>query len=118
GIEVSVFIDPKTEQVRAAAELGAPRIELHTGDYCNARTLAKRRVELDRVAGAAGEGVALSLHVAAGHGLDYPNVGPIAAVGGIGELNIGHAIIARAVMVGLERAVRDMIAALKEQKPL
>jgi len=118
GIEVSLFIDPRKEAVRAAAELGARRIELHTGDYCNATTIDKRRVELERIAAAAEEGVALGLHVAAGHGLDYPNVGPVAATPGIVELNIGHAVVARAVLVGLDRAVRDMIAVVREQRPL
>jgi len=118
GIAVSLFIDPRKEAVRAAAELGARRIELHTGDYCNATTIDKRRVELERIAAAAEEGVALGLHVAAGHGLDYPNVGPVAATPGIVELNIGHAVVARAVLVGLDRAVRDMIAVVREQRPL
>jgi pyridoxine 5-phosphate synthase len=118
GIEVSLFIDPTREAVRASAELGVSRIELHTGDYCNQTALAKRRMELERIAESAEEGTALGLHVAAGHGLDYPNVGPVAAAPGIVELNIGHAVIARAVLVGLERAVREMIAAVREARPL
>ena len=109
GIAVSLFIDPEPAQVRAAAELKAPCIELHTGDYCEARGAAAGR-ELERLARATGDALALGLHVAAGHGLDYPNVAPVAAIPGIDELNIGHAIIARAVMVGLDRAVRDMLA--------
>lgn len=109
GIEVSLFIDPELAQVRAAAELKVPRIELSTGDYCEARGPAADR-ELERLGSATEEAVALGLRVAAGHGLDYPNVGPVAAIPGIEELNIGHAIIARAVLTGLDRAVRDMLA--------
>jgi pyridoxine 5-phosphate synthase len=109
GIPVSLFIDPLIADVRAAAATGAKRIELHTGNYCDARP-DRAGPELDRLAGAAEEGVALGLHVAAGHGLDYPNVAAVAAISGIEELNIGHAIVARAVLVGLERAVRDMLA--------
>jgi pyridoxine 5-phosphate synthase len=109
GIRVSLFIDPSRDAVHAARDLGATRIELHTGDYCNATGQSVVR-ELQRLAVAAEEGIGLGLHVAAGHGLDYPNVGPVAAVDGITELNIGHAIIARAVLSGLDRAVRDMCA--------
>ncbi len=112
GIAVSLFIDPTREAVQASAGLGAKRIELHTGDYCAAA--GKRQAEeLERLATAAGEGVRLGLHVAAGHGLDYPNVAAVAAIDGVDELNIGHAIVARAVFVGLDRAVRDMIALVR-----
>jgi pyridoxine 5-phosphate synthase len=111
GVEVSLFIDPTHEAIQAARALGAPRIELHTGYYCDAHGADCRR-ELQRLAVAAEEGIGLGLHVAAGHGLDYPNVRPVAAIPGVTELNIGHAIIARAVFVGLDRAVRDMIAAI------
>jgi pyridoxine 5-phosphate synthase len=107
GIGVSLFIDPTREAVQAAAELGARRIELHTGDYCNATGEAARR-ELQRLVVAARVGVGLGLHVAAGHGLDYPNVAPVAQIADIIELNIGHSVIARAVFLGLERAVADM----------
>jgi pyridoxine 5-phosphate synthase len=109
GISVSLFIDPEVATVRAAADLGVPRVELHTGDYCSARGSEADR-QLERLGAATEEGIAAGLHVAAGHGLDYPNVARVAAIPGIDELNIGHAIVARAVMVGLERAVRDMIA--------
>jgi pyridoxine 5-phosphate synthase len=112
GIEVSLFIDPTREAVRASADTGAKRIELHTGDYCSARGLEVAR-ELRRLAVAAEEGVAVGVHVAAGHGLDYPNVGAVAAIPGVTELNIGHSIIARSVFVGLDRAVRDMIEAIR-----
>lgn len=115
-ISVSLFIDPSPAQVRAAAATGAQRIELHTGHYCAARGEAEK-AELERLAQAAEEGVALGLHVAAGHGLDYPNVEAVALIPGIEELNIGHAIIARAVMVGLDRAVRDMLALCQAAAP-
>jgi pyridoxine 5-phosphate synthase len=109
GIEVSLFIDPDAAQVRLARELGAPRIELHTGDYCHARG-AKAEQELERLAAATEEGVSLKLHVAGGHGLDYFNVERVAAIPGMTELDIGHSVVSRAVFVGLERAVRDMLA--------
>jgi pyridoxine 5-phosphate synthase len=112
GIAVSLFIDPDPAQVQAAEQSGASRIELHTGDYCNAKGAAQLG-ELERLAVAANDGVGRRLHVAAGHGLDYPNVEPVAAIDGVEELNIGHAVIARAVLVGLDRAVRDMIALVR-----
>lgn len=108
GIEVALFVDPDLPQIRAAAELKVSRVELHTGDYCEARGAAAAR-ELERLSVATEEAIAAGLRVAAGHGLDYPNVEPVAAIPGIEELNIGHAIVARAVLVGLERAVRDML---------
>jgi pyridoxine 5-phosphate synthase len=111
GIAVSLFIDPAREAVQASADVGAKRIELHTGDYCNAQGEAADR-ELQRLAVAAETAIGLGLHVAAGHGLDYPNVDAVAALDGVTELNIGHAIIARAVFSGLDRAVRDMREAI------
>jgi pyridoxine 5-phosphate synthase len=114
GIDVSLFIDPVAAQVRAASEAGAGRIELHTGHYCHA-TGDAREVELERLATATEAALALKLKVAAGHGLDYPNVQPIATIPGIEELNIGHSIVARAVLVGMDRAVRDMLALLGER---
>jgi pyridoxine 5-phosphate synthase len=115
GIAVSLFIDPNEKAVEAAKELGAPRIELHTGDYCERVDGVQHGPgdeERARLHRSATRGRELGLHVAAGHGLDYGNVGPIAAIREITELNIGHAIIARAVLVGLERAVREMRAAM------
>jgi pyridoxine 5-phosphate synthase len=115
GIPVSLFIDPSEESVLAARDLGAPRIELHTGDYCehfHPIQHARAAEELARLHRAATRGVELGLHVAAGHGLDYGNVGVVAAIREIEELNIGHAIIGRAVLVGMERAVREMIDAM------
>jgi len=116
GILVSLFIDPVAAQVRAAAATGAKRIELHTGHYCEAKGEAEE-AELERLAQAAEEGIALGLYVAAGHGLDYPNVEAVALIPGIEELNIGHAIISRAVLVGLDRAVRDMLARCQAAAP-
>lgn len=109
GIAVSLFIDPDPAQIRASVEVKAPRIELHTGDYCNTTGPGADR-ELLRLGRATEEAVAAGLHVAGGHGLDYPNVARVAAIPGLEELNIGHAIVARAVLVGLDRAVRDMLA--------
>jgi pyridoxine 5-phosphate synthase len=111
GMPVSLFVDPHLAQLRAAAALGAARIELHTGDYC-AAPADRQEAELERLAQATEEGIALGLQVAAGHGLDYGNVEALALIPGIEELNIGHAIVARAVLVGLDRAVRDMLALL------
>jgi pyridoxine 5-phosphate synthase len=110
-IPVSLFVDPTEAAVRGSQALGAPRIELHTGDYCervHPVDHAPGDRELARLVGAARLGKELGLHVAAGHGLDYGNVGAVAAVAEITELNIGHAIVARAVLVGMERAVREM----------
>lgn len=107
GCEVSLFIDPDPEQIRAAHEIGAPVIELHTGAYAEARG-ETARLEHARVAAAAELALELGLTVNAGHGLHYHNVEPIAAIPGINELNIGHAIIARALFVGLKEAVAEM----------
>jgi pyridoxine 5-phosphate synthase len=111
GIVVSLFIDPSSDAVRRSAEVGAEMVELHTGDYCGAARRDAPR-ELERLRGCGREAAALGLRVAAGHGLDYPNVAPVAAISEVEELNIGHAIIARAIFVGLDRAVRDMMRAI------
>jgi pyridoxine 5-phosphate synthase len=108
-IIVSLFIDPDLDQVRAAHKCNAERVELHTGRYCEARDDRERERELSRVTDAAKAAAKLGLGVAAGHGLHYENVTPIAAIPEVDELNIGHAIVARAVMVGFERAVREMV---------
>ena len=120
GIPVSLFIAPDPAQLRAAVQLKVPRVELHTGRYCDA-TLAQgttprkaAEAELERLAVAAEWAVSQGLHVAAGHGLDYPNVRPVAALPKVEELNIGHALIARAMMTGMERAVREMVQILRE----
>ena len=110
-IQVSLFIDPEPEQLRAAADLGARVIELHTGCYADAEGLTRER-ELERLSRAVDLGQQLGLQVNAGHGLTLDNVGPIAALSGIRELNIGHALVARAVFVGLGEAVREMKQAM------
>lgn len=108
GIRVSLFIDPEADQLEAAAESGAPVVELHTGAYAEASDGRERNEELDRIRAAAAQGQRLGLRVNAGHGLHYHNVQPIAAVGAIRELNIGHAIVSRAMMVGFKAAVAEM----------
>lgn len=112
GIQASVFIDADERQVEAAAGGGAAAVEINTGPYADASP-ADRSQQLDRVRRAARVGAARRLEVLAGHGLTYRNVAPIAAVPEISELNIGHSIVARAVLVGLERAVGEMIALLR-----
>ena len=113
GIEVSMFVDPVSTQVEAAARTGARTIELHTGGYANASTSAKRRRALAALQRSARQGRRLGLSVAAGHGLDYHNVNAVTAIPEIEELNIGFSIIARALVVGIERAVREMKALLR-----
>jgi len=110
GVRVSLFIDANRKQVDAALGAGAPVIELHTGRYADARGSGSWRRELERVRAAAEYAAGRGLLVNAGHGLNYDNVGPIAAISWIGELNIGHAIVARAVFVGIAQAVREMKA--------
>jgi pyridoxine 5-phosphate synthase len=107
GIRVSLFIDPNEGQIEAARSVGAPVIELHTGAYAEAAGGARAR-EFERLRTAAKFAASLGLTVNAGHGLNYHNVEPIAAIPEIIELNIGHAIVARAVFDGLAKAVRDM----------
>lgn len=108
GIEVSLFVDPDPNQVVAAAESGAPVIEIHTGSFADAADEETRAIELARVEAAVTQGLDLGLQVNAGHGLNYHNVQDVAAIPGITELNIGHAIIARAVFTGFQEAVREM----------
>jgi pyridoxine 5-phosphate synthase len=108
GIRVSLFIDADTTQIDAAHESGAPVIELHTGCYADAHTASGQARELEKVRQAAAYAAGKGLHVNAGHGLNYHNVRAVAAVAHIEELNIGHAIVAHAVMVGLAQAVREM----------
>lgn len=120
GAQLSLFIDPDEAQIRASAELGVQIVELHTGDYCEAsdpgantsQVHGDRAAELERLRQGAKLASELGLIVAAGHGLDYKNVLDVAAIPEFEEFNIGHSIIARAVLVGLERAVREMIEAL------
>lgn len=115
GIRVSLFIDPDPAQIEAAARAGAPVIELHTGAYAEAEGEAAR-AELERIRAAVAEGLRHGLRVNAGHGLHYGNVKPVAALDGISELNIGHAIVAQAVFDGWEKAVRDMKALMVQAR--
>jgi len=107
---VSIFVDPEIDQVRASARIGADFIEINTGKYADARKEPDWKREFIAVERAAREGIKAGLRIAAGHGLTYINVKPIASIEGIEELNIGHSIIARAALVGIERAVREMVA--------
>lgn len=107
GIRVSLFVDPESAAVDASAALGVEAVELHTGEYANARG-PQRSMQLERLATAARHARGVGLDVHAGHGLTYENVAPVAAIAELEELNIGHSIIARAVFTGLERAVADM----------
>ncbi len=108
GIRVSLFIDPDRHQVEAARAAGAPVVELHTGAFADAPDATSRMEELRRIEEAAKQGAGLGLQVNAGHGLNYQNVGAVACIPQIRELNIGHAIIARALFGGIEEAVREM----------
>jgi pyridoxine 5-phosphate synthase len=112
GVLVSIFIDPDPAQVAASREVGAEAIEINTGGYSDASS-ADRPARLEGVRRAAAAAAAQGLEVLAGHGLTYVNVRPIVATPEIVELNIGHSIIARAALVGLERAVREMVALLE-----
>jgi pyridoxine 5-phosphate synthase len=108
GVTVSLFIDPDRAQIEAAAESGAPFIEMHTGRYANARGEAAQAEQLGSLVEGAALARRLGLRVNAGHGLNYQNVVPVARIEGLEELNIGHSIIARAVFTGLTEAVREM----------
>jgi pyridoxine 5-phosphate synthase len=108
GIAVSLFIDPEPAQVDAACRVGAEAIELQTASYSEAKTASAQIAELDKLRQAARLAAERGLHVHMGHGLNYSNVIPIVQIPEVEELNIGHSIVARAVLVGMERAVRDM----------
>ena len=110
GSRVSLFIDADEAQIRAAHEAGAPVIELHTGAYAEAHDAGEQQREFERVVRGVEFGASLGLKVNAGHGLHYTNVQPIAAIEGIVELNIGHAIVAHAIFAGWDNAVREMKA--------
>ncbi|NQU43032.1 pyridoxine 5'-phosphate synthase [bacterium] len=118
GIPVSLFVDPTREQIEASARTGARLVELHTGRYCNAPEGPERDQELKSLVVESARAQELGLIVNAGHGLHYDNVVPVAAIGGMNELNIGHTIISRAIMVGLELAVREMIDLIDEGNSL
>ena len=113
GIVVSLFIDPDDNQIAAARKSGADWVEIHTGAYANAKTEKDRGRELVKIAEAAKLAGSLGLRVGAGHGLNYVNVRMIARIPEVEELNIGHSIISRAALVGMERAVREMKALIE-----
>lgn len=107
GIRVSLFVDPDTRQIEASREVGADSVEIHTGSYSNAAA-GRAPAELDAIVRAARFAASLGLEVHAGHGLNLANVRPVAAIPEIVELNIGHSIVARAIMVGMAQAVAEM----------
>jgi pyridoxine 5-phosphate synthase len=115
GVRTSLFIDPGEDAIRAAVDLGADAVELHTGEYANAAR-AGRKDQIERLNRAAAMARKLSLAVHAGHGLTYENVRPVAAIPEIEELNIGHSIVARAVFTGLEAAVREMAEIIRRAR--
>jgi pyridoxine 5-phosphate synthase len=117
GIRVSLFIDPDEAQLEASKAAGAPVVELHTGCFADAESDAAQGQELNRIKNAVVHGVALGLRVNAGHGLHYHNVHQIAAIPGVEELNIGHAIVAHALFVGWDAAVREMKALIVASAP-
>lgn len=112
GIRVSLFIDPDPGQIRAAAEAGAPVVELHTGAYANAESEAEKSHEIKRLMSSSEKALEHGVVVNAGHGLHYRNVAGVLGLPGLAELNIGHAIVARAVFVGMPAAVAEMKALL------
>ncbi len=112
GIFVSLFVDPDPRQIKASGEAGADMVEIHTGAYAEAPDETLRDEELKKIKKAVKKSLEAGLSVAAGHGLDYVNVEPLARMKEIEELNIGHSIISRSVMVGMERAVSEMIKLL------
>jgi pyridoxine 5-phosphate synthase len=117
GIEVSIFLDPDLEQVKEAHKLDAQAVEINTASWADARDARQREAALRRIVDAARLGKRLGLLVHAGHGLTYQNVTPIAALSELSELNIGHSIVSRAVLVGMERAVREMAELLAGTVP-
>jgi pyridoxine 5-phosphate synthase len=117
GIRVSLFVDPEPAQMEASVSVGAPVVELHTGAYADAVGEEAQLRELNRVREAAAHAASLGLRVHAGHGLHYHNVQPVAAIPAVRELNIGHAIIARAIFDGLSTAVIEMKRLIAEARP-
>lgn len=116
GIRVSLFVDPDLRQIDAACEVGAAAVEIHTGAYADARDPYRLQAELARLRAAARHAFACGLTVNGGHGLRLDNVKPIATIPEIQELNIGHSVVSRAVLVGMEAAVREMRAALDQAR--
>lgn len=113
GIPVTLFIEADSDQIKCSKQVGAEAIELHTGTYAEAETEEKRSEELTRLKKGTQEALDIGLIVHAGHGLTYRNVCPVAQIESVDELNIGHTIISRAVLVGLDQAVREMLALIK-----
>jgi pyridoxine 5-phosphate synthase len=116
-IPVALFIDPDVKQVDASRKLGVTAIEFHTGTYAEAITPTGAATHLEQLTRAAAHAVELGLHVHMGHGLNYLNVKPVCRIPGVEELNIGHSIVSRAVMIGMVQAVRDMKEAMTEHFP-
>lgn len=114
GIEISLFIDPNPRQVETAKLLGARAVEIQTARYSEARTVDAQRQELTALEGAARFALEQGLHIHLGHGLNYSNVQAVCQLPGVEELNIGHSIVARAVLVGMERAVREMKQVIRQ----
>ena len=108
GVRTSLFIDPEADAIRSSAALGPTAVEFHTGEYANAASASERARQVERLGQATELARELGLAVHAGHGLTYENVAPVAAIAGCEELNIGHSVVSRAVLVGIERAVREM----------
>lgn len=117
GVHVSLFIDPDLKQIDQAKKLGADAIEFQTASYSEAAGAAAVGAELAKLEKATAHAKGLGLHVHMGHGLNYWNVQPIVRIAGVEELNIGHSIVSRAVLVGMERAVREMRQAMQEHQP-
>lgn len=117
GVHVSLFIDPDPAQVDASARFGADAIEFQTASYSEAKGAAAIERELEKLRTATAHAVGLGLHVHMGHGLNYQNVRPVVRIAGVEELNIGHSIVSRAVLVGLECAVREMKQVMQEHYP-
>jgi pyridoxine 5-phosphate synthase len=113
GIKVSLFIEPDEKQILTSKEVGADFIELHTGRYADAKTEEEAVAELQKISKATEYGLSIGIRVNAGHGLDYHNTADICRIKGIEELNIGYSIIGRAVFVGLERAVKEMLEIIR-----
>ncbi|BBB32635.1 pyridoxine 5-phosphate synthase [Thermotomaculum hydrothermale] len=116
NIKISIFVDPDNEQIKRCIKLNADIIEINTGKYAETEDERERELELEKIKNAARFAAKSGLKVAAGHGLNYRNVKPIAQIPEIEELNIGHAIIARAIFVGLDKAVREMKELIKKEK--
>jgi pyridoxine 5-phosphate synthase len=113
GILTSLFIDPDSDQIKAANKIGADYVEIHTGSFADATDWKSEEQELIKIENAIKLAAKLGLGVNAGHGLNYTNIKKVAALGGVEEYNIGHSIISKAVLVGLDRAVRDMVELIK-----